>query len=130
MPEFQVDLGLHRKGPIFTNPTARVARFLIEAKEDVGNETVRLIKQRLGAVLRNPTGYYESQIQNDRKSNDFFVTDNNVVYGSWLEGTSSRNKTTRFKGYRTFRLTKQEIERNMPKLLRPHVQRLIKDLGG
>ncbi len=31
------------------------------------------------------------------------VHDSNVVYGPWLEGVSSRNQTTRFKGYAMFR---------------------------
>ncbi len=33
-----------------------------------------------------------------------------VLYGPWLEGTSERNRSTRFKGYHLFRLTRQDIQ--------------------
>ena len=34
----------------------------------------------------------------------------NVVYASWIEGTSARNSTTRFKGYHMFRNARKELE--------------------
>jgi len=34
----------------------------------------------------------------------------NVVYASWIEGTSSRNNTTNFKGYRMFQNARKELE--------------------
>jgi hypothetical protein len=33
-----------------------------------------------------------------------------VIYGPWLEGVGSRNRTTRFKGYFTFRRTAQQLK--------------------
>jgi hypothetical protein len=37
------------------------------------------------------------------------VVSNPAVYTGWLEGVSSRNQTTRFKGYRLFRQAGQEL---------------------
>lgn len=38
------------------------------------------------------------------------VTTDLATYGPWLEGTGSRNETTRFKGYHSFRLACQELD--------------------
>lgn len=38
------------------------------------------------------------------------VTTDLATYGPWLEGTGSRNETTRFKGYHAFRLASQELD--------------------
>ena len=38
------------------------------------------------------------------------VTTDIVTYGPWLEGTSSRNQTTRFKGYAGFRRAAQQLD--------------------
>jgi hypothetical protein len=58
------------------------------------------------------------------------ISDGGKVYGPWLEGTSSRNATTRFKGYRSFRQTHQWINKNKQKIIRPIINLMTKDLGG
>lgn len=98
-------------GPIFDGRArAAVDDFLDAAEVEVADEGANDIRQQLGSVLKNPTGFYESQIQTERQRNDTMVTDGGVIYGPWLEGTSSRNQTTRFKGYRTFRLIAQRLQ--------------------
>lgn len=42
--------------------------------------------------------------------NESVVTNETAVYGPWLEGTGSRNQTTRFKGYWGFRRAAQQLE--------------------
>ena len=34
----------------------------------------------------------------------------NVIYATWIEGTSNRNKTTRFKGYKMFEKARRKLE--------------------
>ena len=52
------------------------------------------------------TGNYRRNISGRVTRDRGIVTDGGrVVYGPWLEGEGSRNKTTRFKGYRSFRNT-------------------------
>lgn len=126
---FAVDLS--KKGPIFRNPTPVIARFLDRSGKGVAEEGKNRVLRRLGTVLQHPTGYYESQIQTEKVLGNWEVNDSRrVVYGPWLEGTGSRNATTRFKGYRTFRLVKQELDMDMPVLLRPYVAELMKELNG
>lgn len=130
MPGF-LAVDLRDRGPIFENPTPRIERFLNRAGRSVAQEGKNRVLRRLQRVLQHPTGYFESQIQTERVMGNWEVNDSRkVVYGPWLEGTGSRNATTRFKGYRTFRIVKQDLDRDMAKLLRPFVQELIRELNG
>lgn len=94
---------MYRNGPWFNGGVERALdAFLDEARTEIAQQGVNDVKTATG-VFRNPTGYYRSQIQTDRRVGSTAVTDGGAVYGPWLEGTSSRNRTTRFKGYRIFR---------------------------
>jgi hypothetical protein len=131
MPGFRVDTKIRTKGPIFQNPTARIEAFLLAAEERVAQEGKNLVLQRLEVVLKNPTGYYESQIQTERVGDSWEVNDTRrVLYGPWLEGTGSRNAATRFKGYRTFRTVRQELDSKTAGIVRPLIRDLLRDLGG
>lgn len=104
-------INVRKRGPIFDGRAAKAAHdFADESERRIANEGVNMVRTQLGQVLKHPTGYYESQIQTDRQFNDTLITDNDVVYGPWLEGTGSRNQSTRFKGYATFRKIKQRLE--------------------
>jgi len=114
-------------GPLFNGEAQKAIKdFQVEAENTVGDYVVNQIQAELGQVLKNPTGYYKSKIVTNRQSDDSLVSDSGVVYGPWLEGVGSRNKTTRFRGYATFRRVTQKIanevgpvaERVLPKYLR------------
>jgi hypothetical protein len=99
-------------GPLFDG-RAQAALFQgIDAIEDrVAQEGYDRVQQRLGQVLKHPTGYYESRIVVDRSSTDRTIVGDNVIYGPWLEGVGSRNyPKTRFKGYATFRYVTQQLD--------------------
>lgn len=75
----------------------------------MGATGVELVLRNLHASLVNPTGFYESQIVYDRSTKGVEVNDSGVIYGPWLEGTGSRNQTTHFKGYGSFRKATQQL---------------------
>lgn len=54
---------------------------------------------------------------------------NNVIYGPWLEGTSSRNQTTRFKGYAMFRRTKQQLDKEKDRIMGRAIARAARRLN-
>lgn len=116
-------------GPLFNGEADRLLDGMCDAIEtDVGQAGVDLVRARLGEVLQHPTGYYESHITTRPDGGDIDITDSGVVYGPWLEGTGSRNRTTRFKGYRTFRLTAQALDRRAEgiaeRVAEPYVRRM------
>lgn len=115
-------------GPLFDGRAEQViGRYLDETKREIAEEAQRLVLFRLSNVLQNPTHYYESQIQINNQVDDYVVTDGSVVYGPWLEGVGSRNAATRFKGYFTFRLAKQDVERKIPEIAQSV---LLRHIGG
>lgn len=104
-------LRVDKSGPVFDGRAAiAVDDFTSDATEAIAQRGVNYVKTILQGVLKNPTGYYERHIVTDRQMDDRAVTDSGVVYGPWLEGVSSRNQSTRFKGYLTFRTASQRLD--------------------
>ena len=84
----------------------------------------------LDVHIRNPTPYYETQINVDQRGERASVNDRGVVYGPWLEGTGSRNATTRFKGYAQARAATQRVESRVVDLCANALARLVRRLNG
>lgn len=131
MPNFRMNVKVEHKGAIFDAAATKAAgaRMVVSMNDILAQEGVIRVRARLGQVLQNPTGYYESKIQVDRKQIYRGVSDGGVIYGGWLEGVSSRNQTTRFKGYHTFRDIKQSLDRDKGQLIEPAVQQYLREIN-
>lgn len=131
MPTFRLNVKATHKGAIFSASAtkAEAARMVISINDALAQEGVNRVQARLKTVLKNPTGFYQSNIMVERREIYRGVTDNGVIYGGWLEGVSSRNRTTRFKGYRTFRLVKQDLNRDAERLAQPMVDAYVRRLS-
>lgn len=115
-------------GPLFDGraPSVFVA-MADDCRREVAAQASAYVHTILNARIQNPTPYYETQIITQRRANSFIVHDRGIVYGPWLEGVGSRNKTTRFKGYSAFRTAKQQVQADVPRLTAAVVAR---HLGG
>jgi hypothetical protein len=101
-----------------------------EVKKDIAQEGVNRLKAFTMDKSGRATGHYQSEIQTSNLSyNDIRIHDP-VVYGPWLEGSSNRNRSTRFKGYRLWRKTAQALEEDAPKIAGRRMPELIARLGG
>jgi len=90
--------------------SATLKAYELEMRYRIAEKGKEMVLETLHEVLQNPTGYYESQVRVEGRANYVdVVTDGGVIYGPWLEGTSSRNQTTRFKGYGTFRKVRDKL---------------------
>ena len=111
-------------------------RDVVEAGVERLNETLR--PGPAGVYLsvsdarpgQGSTGHYRSNLHPTFGNMQGRIDDNSVVYGPWLEGTDSRNQTTRFKGYASFRRTRDWLDKNTKRIIRPRVVRLVRRLGG
>ena len=94
-----------RTGPLFTGQTSQSLKLAIDAaEEEIATMSATHLQGDLGAPpFKNPTGWYRSHITPKRLGIAWVVQDSGVVYGEWLAGTSSRNRTSRFKGYQHWR---------------------------
>lgn len=119
------------RGPLFDGRAeAEHERFRQELLDDVGGQAMADVHENLNLSIRNPTPYYETQIRMIREAFRRIINDAGVIYGPWLEGVGSRNRTTRFKGYASFRRAVQAVRARVGELAAPSVRRLIERLGG
>lgn len=100
-------------GPMFDGRAERALQdFIREFAEGYANDVHREVQSRFQQVFKNPTGRYESHVRSRRlgvgKSE---VNGAGSPYAAWLEGTSPRNQKSSFKGYGSFRIVAQKMER-------------------
>lgn len=53
-----------------------------------------------------------------------------VTWGPWLEGTSQRNKSTKFKGYHLFRETARQLDEMAPAVAQEQLDKVLPQMGG
>lgn len=117
-------------GPLFDGRARREVTSSIERMtKDVAQALHDEVQHNLKSSLRHPTGRYQRHVTVERRSDDYVVTDSGVVYGSWLEGVSSRNRSTRFKGYSSFRKAVAKVQGQVDHIVEPEVNKLIKELS-
>jgi len=100
-------------GPLFDGRAALAVRDWLDAtKREVADMGVRELDAIVMDKTGRGTGHYQSMITTRVvKYNDVLITDP-VIYGPWLEGTSKRNSSTRFKGYHLWRRTRIRLRRD------------------
>jgi hypothetical protein len=116
------DVAAFHRGPYV------IQRALDEINFMVAGQTLAEVHLILDRSIRNPTPYYETQLIVEPEAGGYVVHDRGIVYGPWLEGTSTRNRTTRFKGYHAFRQARQIMERKTQAILQREVIRIIRGL--
>lgn len=117
-------------GPLFGGEADLLAAEMCEDIQTSGaDEGEQMVRAELPRVLQNPTGRYQSGVTTEASGAGVDVTDGGIVYGLWLEGTGSRNRSTRFKGYATFRRVAQALDARMPTIAEPIADRYVGRMG-
>jgi hypothetical protein len=131
MPIAEITIGTKAHGKIFdrVQTNMMIDRLVEDINEEIADYGYFLLQTRLDVVLRNPTGYYQSRIKVERMGKDRILTDSNIIYGPWLEGTSFRNQATRFKGYHSFRTVSRQLDQKKVELANPIVDRFIMEMN-
>ena len=122
-----VRLDVDFNGPFFTGATQRaIDRALDDTLQDVTERGESIVRRQLfpghGFVLGVLQRSVNGEVVNSRQT----MVKTDVIYGAWIEGTSDRNKTTRFKGYSMFRKATQALNRSWPRLLQRHLRRRMR----
>ena len=104
-------------GALFDQRGPRIMNEYCDDLEEDGAEwALSHIKGTFHTHFKQPTGYYESNVEIHNTTTGTEVWDGGYagpVYGPWLEGVGSRNNTTRFKGYHAFRKAAMALERRI-----------------
>lgn len=125
------DIDIRVSGPIFDGRAeAALHRLPGEIVDELAAQGYSEWMERLNASIKHPTPYYETQITTSKHGNSALIHDRGVVYGPWLEGTGSRNRTTRFKGYASRRRAVQALQAKAPGLVQHVVARVVREMGG
>lgn len=107
-----------------------VVAWLDDSKQAVAQEGVNRLHEFVMDKTGRATGHYQSEIQTSNLMyNDIKIHDP-VVYGPWLEGVSKRNRSTRFKGYRLWRKTKQLLQERAPEIAREKFREYASRIGA
>ena len=139
---------LWEKGrPILERALQNIVQTLVEDGESRLDETLRPRPQGVYLAItprgapwggpgtsrpgRGSVGHYRQNVHGRVQHLNARIDDGGVVYGPWLEGTSTRNATTRFKGYGAFRRTAEWLNhtRKAP-VIQLHITRAIQELNG
>lgn len=123
--------GVAVSGPFFDGTALRdIAAMMRDIDTAMGQAGVDLVRNELDDSLQNPTGFYRSRVKFTRNTKGATITDQGVVYGPWLEGTGSRNRTTKFKGYNSFRRATQRLNSQANQIVQSVVARYVSKLNG
>jgi len=108
------------RGAFLEGRGVAVLREFSEAAEKLVSEAGEdQVRQRLGRRARHPTGSYARAVttKDYAKGRTIIAEYPQVLYGPWLEGVSTRNASTRFKGYRMYRQTRVWLRKNLSEIL-------------
>lgn len=104
-------------GPLFSG---LLQRRIVMAEEDMEKKIAvrgaQKIRARMAVTFRKQRPVYRFKVRANPEPPGWAIHDQGMVQGPWLEGTGSRNRTTRFKGYRTFRIITQELNNEAPEI--------------
>jgi hypothetical protein len=133
------------KGPLFNRANVNLPRRTIEklvarVVEEADQRLAETLRPRPAGVYlsiaeagkgKASTGNYRRRINTSTRGLHGKISDGGTEYGPWLEGTSTRNQTTRFKGYHSFRKTTQWMNRKrVPWLVNREIDKMVKKLNG
>lgn len=121
----------HLSGPLFNGLAAQaIERATREVERKTAEFGAAMIRARMDRTFRRQTPYYRLQNQARPDAPGWKISDNGVIYGPWLEGVGSRNRTTRFKGYFIYRRSVAEIQRHMNRIAEQEISRALAAVGA
>lgn len=123
------------RGPVFTSAAPLLMeKTRLDVEIAVSKETARRVRLLGQAFFRYesspPTLQWFRHVRSVARADYHVATDSGIIYGHWLEGTGSRNRTTRFKGYFMWRKTYQSMQRSgAMNIAQPIVARAVRALN-
>jgi len=118
------------RGPLFDgNAEWMLTHGVEQARLELAEQVLEALHVET-LVFRAPTGRYTSLLHIVNSAFQSRVLPGVLPYVRWLEGTSRRNFTTRFRGYHLFRNAHQRIEARAVDLFEFHLQPVIARING
>lgn len=129
-----IDIDVHTRGPLFDGRAHQIIDdWRHDTVDKLATKGLDQIHFWMAVYFRNPgpDAFYESHVIHERAGEDQVIHDSGVIYGPWLDGSGSRNATTRFKGYPHWRRTVQYLEQELsPAIIERERQELVRRLNA
>lgn len=121
-------------GPLFDGQAAAAVRQWLEVtRKHVADEGVLELKAFPMDKTGRARGGFEDRLHRVTRGDTEAIPgpmERGVVWSPWLEGTTRRNETTRFKGYHLFRKTQAKLARNWRRDAQAELGKYIGMMGG
>ena len=118
------------KGPLVDGSAGRILAAGVEnASRQLARDALTEV-QRETSVFKRPRGVWKSLLHIVVDPPSYQVVPGRVCYNRWLEGTSRRNQTTRFKGYHLFRNARTRVEGYAAERFTRYLQPFLHRLGA
>jgi len=120
-----ISIDVDMTGPFFDGRMQKAVRLaLTDTVRDATDRGEGMVKAQLYPGHGLVTGTLRRSVAGEARGLNALI-ETNVIYGPWIEGTSRRNETTRFKGYAMFRRTRQALQKSVPRLLIKYLRRRL-----
>jgi stress-induced morphogen len=133
----QIELDTVMRGAFLEGrDTPIVRKFFDDAKKLVAKTGEDEVKRRIGQRAKHPSGkpggHFAAGIvtKDFKKGRTITAEYPQILRGPWLEGTSTRNESTRFKGYKLFRLTYRRLRKDLSQLIHGLFEQAMRDLNA
>jgi hypothetical protein len=131
----KIDITVHPAGPLLDG---RADGALAQWQESTSKAIADEGMERLGKVPMNKSGRskgnFRASLHEVRQSRAAVTIPGPMIRGAtwapWLEGTSRRNRSTRFRGYHLFRDTARELDGLAEQIGERELAKVIADMGG
>lgn len=131
---FKVDVDVDISGPLADGTADNALQeWAANTAKALGDEGTRLLKAfPMNKTGRSRGGFQENlhPVQKGPEVTIFAPMIRGITWGPWLEGTSERNRSTRFKGYHLFRKTRQQLQQMAPDIGQAELDKLMSRIGG
>jgi hypothetical protein len=135
MGTLKIKLAADVSGPLADGTAEKaVDQWLERTTQRLGDEAVEMLRAYPLDKSGRAHGAFQSMLQVTRVSVSQTMVrgpqERGVVWSPWLEGTSSRNESTGFKGYHLFRKTRQQLQKRAPQIGEQVLSEVIGEMGG
>ena len=100
----------------------------------LGDRAVELLREVPMNKTGRARGGFQEALHTVRKSrvqvNVPGPMERGVTWAPWLEGTSTRNRSTKFRGYHLFRDTRSQLDEEAPQIGQQVLEELLPEIGG
>jgi hypothetical protein len=120
------DVSVNHSGPLFSGAAAaEVHKTADQWAQSLATTGAADIRATQNVTFRTQTPHARLQTEARAEAPGWKIWDQRLIYGPWLEGTGSRNRTTRFKGYGIWRAAASRIQARAVSIGQPIVAKFV-----